>query len=146
MNTLRLEPGELREAAACDCCGAQSCTTFGFVYRDDDAHAVYYAGWSNGHPGRGVSLVIAVGEWADGSSPSDRVAIGVRAVPTPSSVNFTVLEPSESPWSETPLLGKMLGREQALTHRVYADAIRVAEHVARNDPHVRRFLDSIDLS
>jgi hypothetical protein len=35
-------------------------------------------------------------------SPRDRVSIGVLAKPTASSVDFTVLNPSESPWAEAP--------------------------------------------
>jgi hypothetical protein len=146
MNTLRLELGESREAAPCECCGGRSQTAHGFVYRDDDAYAVYYAGWSDGHPGRGVSLAIAVGEWSEGSSPADRVSIGLSAKPTPSSIDFTVLNPGESPWGDTPLLGKMLGRERALAHPVLKEAFYVAEQIVRYDGRVRRFLDSIDVS
>jgi hypothetical protein len=146
MSVLRLELGESRDAAPCECCGAKSRTAHGFVYRDGDAYAVYYAGWSDGHPGRGVSLAIAVGEWTDGSSPADRVSIGILATPTPSSVDFMVLNPTESPWGDTPLLGKMLGREHALAHPMLKEAMRIATHIVRDDTHVRRFLDSIELS
>jgi hypothetical protein len=145
MSMLRLEEGEPREATPCECCGAIARTAHGFVYRDDDAYAVYYAGWSDGHPERGVSLAIAVGEWAEGSSSTDRVSMGVRATSTPSSVNFTVLNPNESPWGDTPLLGKMLRREQALAHSALTDVLHVVEHIVREDVRVRGFLDSIDV-
>ena len=65
MSTRQLELGDTGEMAPCDCCGAKSRTAHGFVYRGGDAYAVYYAGWSDGPPGRGVSLAIAVGEWAE---------------------------------------------------------------------------------
>ncbi len=146
MSMLKLELGESGEAAPCECCDARSRTAHGFVYRDDDAYAVYYAGWSDGHPGRGVTLAIAVGEWTEGSSPSDRVSIGILAMPTPSSVDFKVMSPADSPWGDTPLLGKMLGREHALAHPALKEAMHVAEHIVRDDARVRRFLDSIDMS
>lgn len=146
MSTLQIELGESGEAAPCECCGASSRTAHGFVYRDGDAYAVYYAGWSDGHPGRRVSLAIAVGEWAEGTSPADRVSIGIRATRTPSSVDFMVLNSMESPWGDTPLLGKMLEREQALAHPALKGVVHVAEHIVRDDPRVRNFLDSIDVS
>ena len=146
MSTLQLEVGEFGDAAPCACCNARSRTAHGFVYRDGDAYAVYYAGWSDGHPGRGVSLAIAVGEWTEGTSPADRVSIGMIARPTPSSVNFTVLSPAESPWGDTPLLGKMIEREQALAHPALKGVMHVAEHIVRDDARVRSFLHSIDVA
>jgi hypothetical protein len=68
----------------------------------------------------------------------------MKAMPTPSSVNFTVLNSAESPWGDTPLLGKMLERDQALAHPVLKDVMHVAEHVVRDDTRVYRFLSSVD--
>jgi hypothetical protein len=145
MTTLRLEMGEHREGDSCEHCGAKSRTAHGFVYRNNDAYGIYYAGWSEGHPEQGVSLAIAVGEWSEGSSPADRVSIGVRAVPAASSVDFTVLNPNESPWSDTPLLGRMLERDQALAHPVLNEVMHIAEHIVCDDTRVSRFLGSIDI-
>ena len=146
MTVLRLEPGESPEAAPCEHCGAKSQRAHGFLYRDNDAYGIYYAEWSYGHPGQGVSLAIAVGEWNEGSSPADRVSIGVRATPTASSIDFTVLNPHESPWGNTPLLGQMLDRKQALNHPVLKEVLHIAEHVVRDDMRICRFLDSIGIS
>lgn len=140
MSTLRLEIGEFATGAPCRCCGARSRTSHGFVYKDDDAYAVYYAGWSEGHLARGVTLAISVGEWSEGSTPADRVTIGMLATSRSSSIDFVIVNPTESPWGSTPLLGDMLGREQALAHPVLKDGLHVAEHVVRDDMRVRRFL------
>lgn len=146
MSVLSLELGEAQEAAPCECCGKRYQTAHGFVYRDGDAYAVYYAGWSDGHPGRGVSLAIGVGEWTEGFSPTDRVSIGLDVRPTLASVNFTVLNPDESPWGDSSLLGKMLKRELALLHPALKEVIHVAEHIVRDDTRVRSFLESIEQS
>ena len=146
MTTLRLETADENNATQCACCGARSRSVHGFVYRDDDAYAVYYAGWSDGHPGRGVSIAIAVGEWSEGSSSADRTSVGIRAKPTRNSVEFTVLSPNESPWGDTPLFGKMMERERALAHPKLKEVLHVVEHVVRGDARVRDFLDSIDAS
>jgi hypothetical protein len=144
MSILRLETGEPIKITKCECCGADFRWIHGFVYRNDDAHAIYYAGWSDGHPDRGVTMAIAVGEWSDDSSPADRVSIGIVVVPTPSSLNFTVLEPHESPWEETSLFGKMLERNRALAQPVLPHVMHIAEHVVHDDARVRGFLDSFD--
>ena len=86
-------------------------------------------------------LAIAVGEWTEGTSPADRVSIGMRATPTPATVDFMVMNPTESPWSDTPLLGKMLGREQALAHPALKEVVHVADHIVRDDTRVRNFLE-----
>jgi hypothetical protein len=146
MTTLRLEPADEDKATRCACCGTRSRTVHGFIYRDDDAHAVYYAGWSDGHPECGVSIAIAVGQWGEGSSSADRTSIGIKAKPTPSSVDFTVLDPNESPWGDTPLFGKMLEREHALAHPKLKEVLQIIEHVVSNDARIRDFLYSIDAS
>jgi hypothetical protein len=64
----------------------------------------------------------------------------------PSTVDFMIINPTESPWGDTPLLGKMLGREQALAHSALKEVLHVAEHIVREDPRVRHFLNSIDVS
>jgi hypothetical protein len=132
--------GEGAEGAPCTCCGVASTTAHGFVYRNGDAYAIYYAGWSARHPEHGVTMAIAVGQWEDGSSTADRVSIGLRATSTATSIDFRALNSDESPWSDTPLLGKMLEREHALAHPAWREVLAVAEHVVRDDARVRDFL------
>jgi hypothetical protein len=138
---LRLEAGSTNTPLRCACCGEKSETAHGFVYKDNDAYAVYYAGWSVGHLERGVSLAIAVGEWDENSQVSDRASFGIAVTGTSSSFDFTILDAKESPWSDTPLLGKMLNRGEARNHLEAGNAISVAEHIVREDVRVRRFLD-----
>src|SRR5258708_3333470 len=110
---LSLEPGPQEDGTVCDCCGTQSTTVHGFVYKDGDAFSIYYAGWSSHHPEWGVTMAIATGEWSEGSGPADRVSIGVEARSTATEIQFTVINPEQSPWGETALFGKMLSREKA---------------------------------
>jgi len=142
MTTLRVEPAGEDNVAQCACCGAQSRSVHGFVYNDDDAYAIYYAGWSDTHPEKGVSIAIAVGEWSEGSSPADRTSVGITAKSTPSAIEFSVLNGDESPWAYTPLFGQMLDRDRALTHPRLKEIFHVAEHVVRDDERVRCFLNS----
>jgi hypothetical protein len=110
------------------------------VSRDGDAFAIYYAGWSERHPERGVTMAIATGEWTDGSGAQDRVSIGLSARSTDTEVQFTIAEPEESPWGETPLFGKMLSRDRALMSASLAVTLEVAELVSRDDPRLSAVL------
>jgi hypothetical protein len=137
---LSLEPGLQEEGAICDCCGAQSTTVHGFVYESGDACAIYYAGWSAQHPERGVTMVIATGEWDEGSGPTDRVSIGLQALSTGTEIHFSVLEPDQSPWGKTELFGEMLPRDKALHHSSLRKTLEIAEFVVREDPRTHSFL------
>lgn len=138
--TLHVELGDADRPSRCECCGQVTRTVHGFVYRGDDAYAVYYAGWSEGHADRGVTMAIAVGEWGDDSAVSDRTSIGLRARSTASQIEFAVLDPDESPWGHTDLLGAMVPRAVALKHRVLKVIFEIAERVVRDDSRVAAFL------
>ncbi len=108
----------------------------GFVYRNGDAFAVYYAGWSPGHEERGVTMAIATGEWAENSGPGDRISIGLQVHSKETEIQFRVVDPEHSPWGETALFGKMLSRDHALASSAWKPTLEVAELVARDDPRV----------
>jgi hypothetical protein len=140
---LRVEAGPAGSNSRCACCGEESETAHGFVYRNNDAYAVYYAGWSIGHLKQGVSLAVAIGEWGEGTGAGDRTSFGMSVTATTSSLDFTILDAKESPWGDSPLFGKMLNRSEALAHSEVRSAINIAEQIVKEDARVRRFLDSI---
>ena len=140
MSTYKIEVGENRSASTCHCCGRKSSVGHGFVYRNGDAHAVYYAGWSTDHSEVRVSLALAIGEWDDGSSAADRTNFGLEAREGDEEILFRVIEPEESPWSSTELLGDMLPREKALSASLLDEAFIVAEQVVRNHPAISDYL------
>lgn len=138
--SLEIELGNDGPTTRCECCGATSRTVHGFIYDRGDARAVYYAGWSEGHPDDGVTMAIAVGDWDEGADATRRVSIGLRARASEQEVHFSVLRPEESPWSRTELLGAMLPRTAALGHPVLKEVFTIAEYIVRNDDRVARFL------
>lgn len=148
---LQLETGEAGRPTRCECCHRGSQTVHGFLYRDGDAYGIYYAGWSEGHPDRGVTMAVAVGDWDElpdespdepnsESGASRRLLIGLAARPTASEIQFAVLEPEASPWPQTELLGTMLPRDIALAHPVLREIFEVAEYVVAHDERISAFL------
>lgn len=135
-----IEVGENKNASTCHCCGKESCVGHGFIYKDDDAYAVYYVGWSDAHPDKKVSFALAIGEWDDDSTSSDRACFGIEMYEGEDEILFRVIEPSESPWADTDLLGQMLARKETLAHSLLDEVIAIAEYIVRNHVALREYL------
>lgn len=108
-STYTQEDGPRQEPFSCPCCGARTEALHGFVYRDGDAHAVYYAGWSPSHSPAFISMVVAVGEWIEGTTTSDREGLAYHLVPTVGASGFEAvsIRPEESPWAQSALYGDL---------------------------------------
>lgn len=85
-------------------------------------------------------MAIATGEWDEGSGPADRVSIGLKVHSTETDIHFSVLDPGESLWGQTPLFGEMLSRDVAMRHSALQETFEIAEFVVREDPRVHAFL------
>ncbi len=143
MSTLTIELGEAAEPHPCKCCGATTYMVYGLVYHEESAHAVYFAGWSEGHREQGLRLAVSIGDWGEDATAQDRVAIGLVARLERPQVLFDVVDPADSPWGEYDFIGPMMPAEQGREHP-YLDAyIEVAKAAVRDDPRVRDFLKSL---
>lgn len=136
-----LEVGENENMSCCDCCGAESATGHGFIYKNGLAHAVYFVGWSHAHPERGVTMAIAVGRWDDAATADARTCYGLEANVRDGRIVFSFIDPDESPWANTELLGPMISRIEARTSHARDDVLSIGEHVVRSHPAVRAFLN-----
>jgi hypothetical protein len=134
-----IEIGENSNATVCHCCGKASCTGHGFVFKNGDAYAIYYAGWSDAHPEKKVSLALAIGEWDDESTSKDCTCFGVEAYEGKEEILFRVIEPEESPWPKTDLMGEMLSRKESLKHQLLKEVFIIAEEVLRNHAAIREY-------
>jgi len=135
-----LEIGENSKLSVCSCCGGKSNVGHGFVYKNGDAYAVYYAGWTPSHSDKRVSFAIAIGEWDDNSTAADRTCFGLELYEDAEEILFRVIEPSESPWGDTDLLGKMISRQDALNHSRVKEVFVIVEHVIHNHIAIRKYL------
>src|SRR5215471_3783093 len=98
-------------ASTCACCGGLTVRLTRFVYRNGDAFAVYYAAYSNNHPGSEVSLLISLGQWGEGSQPSQRAAFYCRVRPKDKSYDVNLGDALESHWRTAKIVGRKLSRE-----------------------------------
>jgi len=124
----------------CECCGGVSVILMRFVYRDGDAFAVYYAGFSESHPQREVKLAVGMGEWGEDSTPADRRSFALRLRDGGANFEVSVMDAEDSPWRDAKTIGRMLDREEALADPGLAEVFHITDHIVEDDPDVRGYL------
>lgn len=139
-----LELNERIKTFDCPDCGKKSLTVWGFVSKDNVAHAVYYAGLMTGHEQSSVRMTVSVGGWGVAHSDEKNVAgrnwLFIEARPTTDSYEMMVREPEESFYFGKPVLGKAMSRAEALVSPLINEFFAVADFVAFNDPAVKSYL------
>jgi hypothetical protein len=128
----------------CPDCGKKSMTVWGFVSKDNAAHAVYYAGLMTGHEQPSVRLTLSIGGWgvdnADEQNVPGRQWVFIEARPTTDSYEMMVREPEESFYFDKRILGNPMSRTKALASALLEEFFAVADFVAFNDPAVKSYL------
>jgi hypothetical protein len=143
MGRITIEFTDRIEGDPCLCCGGRTTALTRFVYRDGDAHAVYYASFSDRHPDRWVSVAISLGNWTEGSMPGDRVAFALRIRATSDEYQTGVVNAALSPWNDVDILGQMLDRQGALKHLWIKEVFHLCDHIVMEDKDVRSYLDGM---
>jgi hypothetical protein len=128
----------------CPDCGRKSVTVWGWISKDGDAHAVYYAGLMTGHEQASARLSISIGGWGvenpDEENVQSRNWLFMEARPTRDSYEMMVREPEESVYFGKRLLRKAMSRAMALASPDLNEFFAVADFVAFNDPAVKSYL------
>lgn len=124
----------------CDCCGGVTTQLTRFLYLDDEAHAIYYAGFTDRHEEREVQLLISLGEWGDDSGPADRAAFALVLRPDRPQPQIRIVDAAASPWRGADVVGAVLTLADALAHPWREEVERLAAHIALEDPEVEEYL------
>jgi hypothetical protein len=136
---LRIEFDEPNQSV-CECCGSTTVTLTRFVYKDDDAYAVYYAAFTPQHKEKVVCGIIGLGEWGDDSlGPQDRVAFPFEIRATEDQFHVGMVDADASPWSETTFLGQLLNRDEALKHEWISEVFHITDHMVTDDEEIVRY-------
>ena len=134
MLRIEFEPPRKSE---CDCCGNTTVSLTRFVYKDNDAYAVYYAAFTAGHTEKVVSGLIGLGEWADDEvGPEARLAFPFEIRATDEQFQVGMVDASSSPWSDVEFLGRLLDRDEALQHEWISEVFHITDHMVSDDPEV----------
>jgi hypothetical protein len=141
MGVLSIEFEEPVQGDPCVCCGGQTTWLTRFVYSDGDAHAVYYAAYSDNHRQRRVSVAVSLGAWGEGSTPAGRLAFALQLRAAESEYQVMVVDAKDSPWEDAKFLGRMLNRKKALAHPWIQEVFHITDHILAEDRAVRDYLD-----
>jgi hypothetical protein len=128
---------ETPEKETCECCGSESTRLTRFVYQDDDAFAVYYAKFTEGHDDKVLYGLIGLGEWGDDDKgPESRTAFAFRIWLNSDNYQVGIVQADESPWSHVTFLGRILSREDALNHEWIKDVFHITDHMVTDDQEI----------
>jgi hypothetical protein len=140
MGNYTLETGEYIYRLTCECCLTEKNRVWGFVSRDGDAHAVYYALLNLEEKSPRVGLTLSVGPWWDGTEPSQRVWLHVNVCSGARGIEMGIRDPKESnfyPWEKG---GTPLDREEALANSAIEEIWSVADFIVATDVAVSSYL------
>jgi hypothetical protein len=138
---ITLELGSSHKSGTCPCCGGETWTANGFLYLDGDANAVYLATWALRHPESGIDMAIGLGDWGEDAGPEDRYCVGLYVRDQGDDIQFTILDPENSGWSNSEVLGRMMTRQESLAHPEIGHVFHLADHIVRDDPRIKEVLE-----
>lgn len=142
---LRIEFNEPTSSGPCECCGGVTTLLTRFVYRGGDAHAIYYARFSDNHEDRIVKAAVSLGEWGESGDPSLRTAFALQMRSGDENYEVMVRDAADSPWNGVELLGDMLDREEALAHPWIQEVFHIIDHMLLADEPLKTYLSGDSL-
>ena len=128
--------------STCDCCGKSTVRLTRFVLKDGNAYAVYYLQYTPGHDPDYMSGLIGLGDWGESASPADRLAFPFRLWASKDSYSVGLIEAAESPWVESTFLGRLLNRDEALSHPWCKEVFHITDHAFVEDAPLRAYLEA----
>jgi hypothetical protein len=140
MIEIELEPATTK---LCECCGTETVSLTRFVLQDGSAHAVYYAQYSRGHESERINGLVSLGEWGESATPDERLAFPFQLWATEDNYNVALVDASASPWSHVTYLGRILDRQEALSHPWCKEVFHITDHMVSDDPEVKAFLNGV---
>lgn len=135
-----LELGDEVANKTCTCCGEEYKSVVGFIKRDNDAYAVYFATLQTGHAEIAVGLTVSIGKWWDDTALDERHWIFLTVKPSPESFNMRIEEPNCSSHFNFKPLGSPITRKEALASTMKEDFFALADFIVAEDPAVNSYL------
>lgn len=133
---MTIDPERQVKEFICDHCGGPSQRVTGFIHRDNNALAVYFASCYH-HGGHEVWIdVVLSPTWAE--DVDDRETFGCRVGPidNPGDLGSSLVT-GASAFPDSPTFGRKLTRDQALQHPRLPEFWEIVDHVLSRDPLVR---------
>ena len=128
----------------CECCETVTRQIWGFVSRGDadveEAHAVYFIRWTDGHPENGIALAVSIGGWGGNTPP--RVCIGLQCHVDKDGPVYRFVDPDANPFANEAQLGRSLSAREARSPEVEPAVMRVINALQASDNRYAAVLTS----
>jgi len=139
---LTLELDENVVLSTCARCGTESPRVHGFVYRDGNAWAVYWAELYKDHPQHPDSralVTIALGEdWSEPADPVNRAWAQLDVWPDHDEIRMGFIDPTAI--LDQAYFGRPLSRENVLSDARKDAFLGIADKIVYGDPRVAALL------
>jgi len=137
-NEMTLELGPEDAPFPCDDCGGATYVVRGGVRVDGRDRAVYVAAQTEGH--RPIALAVSLGKFGQGTVPEDRLLFTLLARIEEGGIELMVVDPERCQFECAEVLGRQLGRADALARPEIQELFCLAEFVASEDSRVNAWL------
>jgi hypothetical protein len=133
---LSFDKGRDSKARECVRCGQPFRLVKLFILRDDSSHAVCFAALHVHEGMREAWLDVILGTWGEDDA-TDHVTFGCRVGPVEDQDDpAATLVPAAIPYSDAPIFGRKLDRDEALAHPWLHEFWHVVDFVLVGDPEV----------
>jgi hypothetical protein len=100
--------------------------------------------FSDNHPDRIAKVVISLGEWGEDTEPNQRRAFALDLRASAHQFEVTVTDAAHCPWQRAEILGRVLDREEALSHPWIEEVFHLTDHIVEEDKPLKEFLEARD--
>ena len=134
MEERSIEPSGSHDFGHCDCCGENSRTVWGFVYRDNNAEAAYYVHWSLGKVAeRGAHFDLIIGQWGEGGEPANRRTVSLEFR---QGLGFMVIDASARKIAGEKIAGKAINRDEVIGTPLAQQAFDIVDAIWLQDTRI----------
>ena len=117
----------------CECCGNETVKLTRFVYKDNDAFAVYFISYTKGHEEKVALGIVSIGDWGTDKEVKNRVAFPFQIWSQDQEYQVGLVDKEDSPWKDAALLGNILDRKDALEHEWIKEVFHITDHIVWED-------------
>ncbi len=136
-----VEVAEGLESSKCQCCMEICRITHGFVYKNNDAHAIYYASWVVSHKDNCAYVALGIGDWDESTTEKDRLCFNLKIYSAAKEYQLFFIDPQEAPWKNNSLLGVKITKVEAKQHPLKEEVFQILNEIILSDQYLKDFLD-----
>jgi hypothetical protein len=126
---VRIEQRGEETQEACSCCGRPVYLGHGVLASERNDLANYWYRWSEGHDKR---FVLAIRPCNERGTPGSRVAVVSGRVESENLV-YSLVDPQDSPWSDSNEFGSVLSRASVLEGPLAAEVFALVDAITENE-------------